>query len=69
MTQQMYFVIYLRDPRTREYIMSTLYQLTQGVIMKAVTWQGKRSVAVKEMPDPAIQEPTDAVIKITSTAI
>lgn len=37
--------------------------------MKAVTWQGKRSVEVKEMPDPVIQEPTDAVIKVTSTAI
>ncbi|MDB5184668.1 MAG: putative aldehyde dehydrogenase [Candidatus Saccharibacteria bacterium] len=37
--------------------------------MKAVTWQEKRKVAVKEVPDPVIQEPTDAVIKITSTAI
>src|SRR3954463_15044057 len=37
--------------------------------MKAVTWQGKRSVSVEDVPDPAIQEPTDAIIKITSTAI
>jgi threonine dehydrogenase-like Zn-dependent dehydrogenase len=37
--------------------------------MKAVTWQGKRKVTVKDMPDPEIQEPTDAIIKITSTAI
>lgn len=37
--------------------------------MKAVTWQGKRNVEIKDMPDPVIQEPTDAVIKITSTAI
>ncbi len=37
--------------------------------MKAVTWQGKRSVAVEDVPDPVIQEPTDAIIKITSTAI
>lgn len=37
--------------------------------MKAVTWQGKRRVEVKDMADPVIQEPTDAVIKITSTAI
>jgi threonine dehydrogenase-like Zn-dependent dehydrogenase len=37
--------------------------------MKAVTWQSKRSVEVKEMPDPVIQEPTDAIIKITSSAI
>ena len=37
--------------------------------MKALTWQGKRSVSVEEVPDPRIQEPTDAIIRITSTAI
>lgn len=37
--------------------------------MKALTWQGKRSVSVEEVPDPVIQEPTDAVVRITSTAI
>ena len=37
--------------------------------MKAVTWQGKRSVSVIEVPDPVIQEPTDAIIRITSTAL
>jgi threonine dehydrogenase-like Zn-dependent dehydrogenase len=37
--------------------------------VKALTWQGKRDVRVEEVPDPRIQEPTDAVIRITSTAI
>lgn len=37
--------------------------------MQALTWQGKRSVSVEEVPDPVIQEPTDAIVKITSTAI
>src|SRR3954464_9720419 len=37
--------------------------------MKAVTWQGKRNVGVDEVPDPSIQEPTDAIVRITSTAI
>lgn len=37
--------------------------------MKAVTWHGKRDVRVDEVPDPKILEPTDAIIKITSTAI
>ncbi|MFC4001375.1 zinc-dependent alcohol dehydrogenase [Prauserella oleivorans] len=37
--------------------------------MKAVTWQGKRDVRVQEVPDPRIQEPTDAVIKVTSSAV
>ncbi|THJ65179.1 glutathione-dependent formaldehyde dehydrogenase [Arthrobacter echini] len=37
--------------------------------MKAVTWQGKRNVSVDNVPDPTIQEPTDAIIRVTSTAI
>ena len=37
--------------------------------MKALTWQGKRDVRVEEVPDPVIQEPTDAIIRVTSTAI
>ncbi len=37
--------------------------------MRALTWQGKRSVSVETVPDPTIQETTDAVIKVTSTAI
>ncbi|SEQ92373.1 zinc-dependent alcohol dehydrogenase [Microlunatus flavus] len=37
--------------------------------MRAVTWQGKRNVSVEEVPDPTIEQPTDAIIKITSTNI
>ena len=37
--------------------------------MKALTWQGKRDVQVVDVPDPGIQEPTDAIVRITSTAI
>jgi len=37
--------------------------------MKAVTWHGKRDVRVDEVPDPTIQDPTDAIVKITTTAI
>lgn len=37
--------------------------------MKAVTWQGKRDVQVSDVPDPRIQEPGDAVVRVTSTAI
>jgi threonine dehydrogenase-like Zn-dependent dehydrogenase len=37
--------------------------------MRAVTWQGKRNVSVEEVEDPVIQDPTDAIIRITSTAI
>ena len=37
--------------------------------MKAVTWHGPRDVRVDNVPDPAIQEPTDAIVRITSTGI
>jgi threonine dehydrogenase-like Zn-dependent dehydrogenase len=37
--------------------------------MKALTWHGKRDVRVERVPDPSIQEPTDAIVRITSTAI
>lgn len=37
--------------------------------MKALTWQGIEDVKITEVPDPRIQEPTDAIIKVTSTAI
>jgi threonine dehydrogenase-like Zn-dependent dehydrogenase len=37
--------------------------------MRALTWQGKRDVRVETVPDPKIVEPTDAVVRITSTAI
>jgi len=37
--------------------------------MKAVTWHGKRDVRVDDVPDPAIKEPTDAIVRMTTTAI
>jgi threonine dehydrogenase-like Zn-dependent dehydrogenase len=37
--------------------------------MKAVCWFGKNDVRVEEVPDPAILNPRDAIIKVTSTAI
>lgn len=37
--------------------------------MRAVTWHGKRDVRVDNVPDPAIQDPGDAVVRITTTAI
>jgi threonine dehydrogenase-like Zn-dependent dehydrogenase len=37
--------------------------------MKAVTYHGKRDVRIDSVPDPTIQEPTDAVVRVTSTAI
>jgi len=37
--------------------------------MKALRWYGKEDVRVEKVPDPEIIDPTDAIIKITATAI
>ena len=37
--------------------------------MKAVTWQGRRDVRVEDVPDPRIEDPTDIVIRITTTGL
>ena len=37
--------------------------------MRALTWHGRRDVRVDTIPDPAIEEPTDAIIRVTSSAI
>jgi threonine dehydrogenase-like Zn-dependent dehydrogenase len=37
--------------------------------VRALTWHGKRDVRVDEVPDPRIEQPTDAIVRVTSTAI
>ena len=37
--------------------------------MRALVWHGKGDVRVDNVPDPAIEDPRDAIVKITSTAI
>ena len=37
--------------------------------MKALTWHGKRDVRVDTVPDPAIEQPTDAIVRVTSTGL
>jgi threonine dehydrogenase-like Zn-dependent dehydrogenase len=37
--------------------------------VKALTWHGKRDVRVEEVPDPLLQEPTDAIIRVTTSGI
>ncbi|ATG51647.1 glutathione-dependent formaldehyde dehydrogenase [Brachybacterium vulturis] len=37
--------------------------------MRAVTWQGREQVSVETVPDPILDRPTDALIRVTSTAI
>ncbi|MGY5125277.1 zinc-dependent alcohol dehydrogenase [Streptomyces nigrescens] len=37
--------------------------------MRALTWHGKRDVRVDTVPDPKIEQPTDVIVRITSTGI
>jgi threonine dehydrogenase-like Zn-dependent dehydrogenase len=37
--------------------------------MKALTWHGTEDVRIDTVPDPKIEEPADAIVRMTSTAI
>ncbi|MER8001249.1 zinc-dependent alcohol dehydrogenase [Streptomyces sp. NPDC095613] len=37
--------------------------------MRALTWHGKRDVRVDTVPDPKIEQPTDIIVRITSTGL
>lgn len=37
--------------------------------MKALCWHGKEDVRVETVPDPVIEDPRDAIIRVTATAI
>jgi threonine dehydrogenase-like Zn-dependent dehydrogenase len=37
--------------------------------MKALTWHGKRDVRVDTVDDPTIEQPTDAIIRVTSSGL
>jgi threonine dehydrogenase-like Zn-dependent dehydrogenase len=40
-----------------------------GEHMRALRWYGKEDVRVEQIPDPTIEEPRDAIVKVTSCAI
>jgi threonine dehydrogenase-like Zn-dependent dehydrogenase len=37
--------------------------------MKALTWQGRRDVRVETVPDPRVEQPNDAIVRVTTTNI
>jgi hypothetical protein len=37
--------------------------------MKALAWRGNHDVRVETVPDPGIEQPTDAIIRVTSSGI
>ena len=50
-------------------IVRTYLNKQGGKMMQAVTWQGNQKMDVRRVEDPTILEPTDAIIRITATAI
>ncbi len=37
--------------------------------MKALTWHGRRDVRIDDVPDPRIEHPTDAIVRVTSSGL
>ncbi|MGW8990976.1 zinc-dependent alcohol dehydrogenase [Streptomyces zhihengii] len=37
--------------------------------MRALTWHGKRDVRVETVPDPVLKDPTDVIVRVTSTGV
>ena len=37
--------------------------------MRALTWHGKRDVRIDTVPDPRLEEPTDVIVRVTSSGI
>lgn len=37
--------------------------------MRALAWHGKGDIRCEEIPDPTIEDPRDAIIKVTACAI
>ncbi len=37
--------------------------------MRAVVWKGIGDIAIEDVPDPKIREPTDAIVRLTASAI
>jgi threonine dehydrogenase-like Zn-dependent dehydrogenase len=50
-------------------VAATLSGNFQGHEMKALCWHGKKDIRYDTVPDPKIEEPRDAIVKVTSCAI
>jgi len=37
--------------------------------MRAVTWHGKRDIRTEDVPDPVIEQPNDAIVRMTSSGL
>ena len=45
------------------------YAAQDGSTMKALTWQGKNTVRVIDVPKPAVAEPRDVLVRVTGSTV
>ena len=45
------------------------YAAADGSTMKALTWQGKNTVRLMEVPKPAVVEPRDVLVRVTGSTV
>jgi threonine dehydrogenase-like Zn-dependent dehydrogenase len=48
---------------------ATLAEFKEEDLMRALCWHGKEDIRCDRVPDPQIEHPRDAIVKVTSTAI
>src|SRR4051794_8679336 len=41
----------------------------EKILMRALCWHGKEDIRCDRVPDPGIEHPRDAIVRVTSTAI
>ena len=41
----------------------------RSIFVKALAWHGKGDIRCEEVPDPEIEHPRDAIVKVTACAI
>src|SRR5699024_12117458 len=59
----------MKPPPNKHYATNYFSLPRSEGFMKAVVYKGPYEVAVEDVEDPAIQAPTDVIVRITSTAI
>jgi hypothetical protein len=62
-------IFIIRYPTLARLEGSTLLSSERSGTMKALCWHGAKDIRCDEVPDPRIEHPRDAIVKVTSCAI
>jgi hypothetical protein len=58
-----------RVSRNRSELAAISRETCKELLMKAVVFHGIGDIRVHDVPDPVIKDPTDAIVRLTSSAI